>query len=417
MEKLAIHGGTPVRTGPLPTNSDASGRDLGDEELRELEEVVRSGRLNRGVGTKVSQLEKEFAAWCGRRHATASTSGTAAIHVALGALNLEPGDEVITTPITDMGTVIPILLQNCVPVFADVDPETLCMDPVDLARRITPKTRAVIPIHLVGFPCDMEPILALARERNLAVIEDACQAYGARYRGRLLGTLGDFGCFSLQQSKHITTGDGGLTIADDDRLGERAALFANKGWPHYGQGGRDYVCFGVNYRMTELQAAVARAQLRKLDGLVAARVRAAERITAGIEGLTGVSPPARREWGSPSYWFYSLRVQPERLKVPPAEFARALSAEGVPAGAGYIGKPIFLYDLLRGKQVYGTSRYPWDAPQRAGIPEPRYEPGECPGAEQGLRELIVLPLNEFFSDADCDAIAAAVRKVARALVE
>ncbi len=416
MEKLAIHGGTPVRTDPLPSYSDASGRDLGDEELRELEEVIRSGRLNRGAGKKVTQLEQEFAAWCGRRHATASTSGTAAIHVALGALDLEPGDEVITAPITDMGTIIPILLQNCVPVFADVDPETLTLDPQDLARRLTPKSRAIIPIHLVGHPCDMDPILALARERGLAVIEDACQAYGARYRGQRLGTLGDFGCFSLQQSKHITTGDGGLTVADDDRLGERAALFANKGWPNYGQGGRDYVCFGVNYRMTELQAAVARAQLRKLDRIVAARVRAAERITAGIRGLTGVSPPAEREWATPSYWFYSLRVQPERLTVPPAEFARALSAEGVPAGAGYIGKPIFLYDLLRRKQVYGTSRYPWDAPQRAGLPEPRYEPGECPGAERGLNELIVLPMNEYFTDTDCDAIAAAVRKVAAALV-
>src|SRR5439155_2671017 len=163
-------------------------------------------------------------------------------------------------------------------VFADVDPETLGMDPADLARRITGKTRAIIPIHSVGYPCDMDPILALARERGLAVIEDACQAFGARYRGRRLGTLGDFGCFSLQQSKHITTGDGGLTVSDDDRLGERAALFANKGWPNYGQGGRDYICFGVNYRMTELQGAVALAQLRKLDGIVAARVRAAERI-------------------------------------------------------------------------------------------------------------------------------------------
>ncbi|MFB3881522.1 MAG: DegT/DnrJ/EryC1/StrS family aminotransferase [Armatimonadota bacterium] len=412
-ETLAIRGGPPVRRRPFPTIDDSSGREIGDEELSLVAEVIRSGKLNRGVGEKVAQLEREFAEYMGAKHCTAVTSGTAALHTAIGAINPDPGDEIITGPITDIGGIFAILMANAVPVFADIDPITYGMEAADLERRITPRTKAIIPIHLMGNPCDMDPIMEVAERHGIPVIEDCAQAHNARCRGRKVGTIGHFGAFSLQQSKHMTTGDGGLLITNDDSLGERAALFANKGWPNYGAGGRNYVAFGTNYRMTELQAAVALAQLRKLDGIVARRVRAANTITNAIAGLPGVYPPTQYPGCEQVYWYYPLRVVEAELGVPLRDFAKALNAEGIPAGAGYIGKPIFMYDIIRGKQVYGKSHFPWD--QQAPGREVRYEEGECPGCEQAIAEMVVLPCNECFTDEDARDIGAAVRKVALGL--
>jgi len=412
-ETLAIRGGTPVRRRPFPTIDDSSGREIGDEELALVTEVIRSGKLNRGVGDKVAQLERDFAEYMGVKHCTAVTSGTAALHTAIGALNPDPGDEIITGPITDIGGIFAILLANAIPVFADIDPITYGMDPVDLERRITPRTKAILPIHLMGNPCDMDPIMEVAKRHNLLVIEDCAQAHNALYHGRKVGTIGHFGAFSLQQSKHMTTGDGGLLITNDDALGERAALFANKGWPNYGAGGRNYIAFGTNYRMTELQAAVALAQLRKLDDIVQRRIRIAGIITSMIGGIPGIYPPSQYSSCTQVYWYYPLRVVEAELGVSARDFAEALGAEGIPAGAGYIGKPIFMYDIIRGKQVYGKSHFPWD--QQPPGQEVRYEQGECPGCEQALSEMVVLPCNERFTDEDARDIGRAVRKVALGL--
>ena len=218
-ERLAVDGGTPLRTRPFPTINDALGRQLGDEELALLTEVIRSGRLNRNSGTKVAALERAWAESFGAPRAVASTSGTAAIHVALGALPLNPGDEVITTPITDWGTVGPVLAQGCVPVFADVDSRTYCMDPEQVERRVTARTRAIIAVHLLGHPCDVDAMQDIAHRHGLFLVEDCAQALLATWRGRPVGTIGELGCFSLQQSKVITTGDGGMTIARDAAAG------------------------------------------------------------------------------------------------------------------------------------------------------------------------------------------------------
>src|SRR5688500_13532326 len=180
-EKLAIDGGSPTRTTPFPTINDSLGRHVGDEELALLEEVIRSGQLNRNTGKKVAALERAWAEMFGVAHAVASTSGTAAIHVAVGALPLNPGDEVITTPITDWGTIGPILAQGCVPVFADVDPRTYCLDPASVEARVTPRTRAIVAVHLLGHPCDVDAIQAIAKRHNLLLVEDCAQATFARW--------------------------------------------------------------------------------------------------------------------------------------------------------------------------------------------------------------------------------------------
>ncbi len=410
MGKLAIDGGTPVRSRALPF-----GKDVGQEELELLRQVIESRNLNRTQGTFVRRFEDAFAEHFGVAHCTASTSGTAAIHVAVGALGLEPCDEVVTAPITDMGTVIPILAQNCLPVFADVDPDTYNVTARTIADRLTDRTRAVIVVHLFGNPCDLDPILDLARDRDLWVIEDCSQAHGSLYRGRRVGTLGHLGAFSLQASKHITTGDGGMTISDDEALGNRARLFADKGWPRYSAAGaRDYLSFGFNYRMTELQGAVGLAQLGKLDRICAARNWAGDTLTEKIRGLPGLTPPAVTPGGVHTYWLYALRVDEESLGMTKERFAEAVSAEGLPCGAGYIGKPIFLYEALRAQTVYGTSHCPFDCPKYGSGHVISYEEGVCPETERALDEMVTLPISEFFEEEDIEDMATILAKVSGA---
>jgi dTDP-4-amino-4,6-dideoxygalactose transaminase len=386
-------------------------RATGEQALDNLRQVIESGNMNRTARVWVKRLEEEFAAFYGVKHCTASTSGTSAIHVAVGALNPEPGDEIITAPITDMGTVIPILAQNAIPVFADVQRETFNVDPADVERRITPRTRAIIPVHLGGNPCDMDAILDVARRHKLAVIEDCSQAYCASFQGRLTGTMGDIGAFSMQQSKHFTVGDGGLTVTNDDDLGQKIVLFADKGWPRYSaEGARNYLSFGFNYHMTELQGAVGVAELPLVKDVCARRTRNGERLTALLRGLPGIHPQAVRPGNHSTYWFFALRAVEAETGVPPQKFAEAVRAEGVACGYQYIGKPIFLYEALRRKRIYGTSDYPFSLqdPQHAV----RYEEGECPNCEAALNEMLTVPLHEGFGEQELQDIAAAFHKVA-----
>lgn len=410
MAKLAIKGGEPVRQNkPYPSISSAAGRTLGEEELANLKEVIASGMLNRSGGKFVPLVESKWAAHLGVKHCTVSTSGTAAIHIAIGAINPDPGDEIITGPITDMGTVIPILAQNCIPVFADLRRDNLGLDAADVAKRITERTRAIIPVHLCGNATDMDPLLELAKKHNLKIIEDCSQAYGTLYKGRHVGTIGDLGTFSLQQSKHITTGDGGMTVTNNDELGERAALFANKGWPNYGQGERNYVMFGMCYRMTELQAAVLAAQIDKVDWVTQRRNEIGDQICAALKDFPGLETPVVSEGGRHTYWFLPLLVNQEELGISTDTLARALSAEGAPVGAHYIGQPIFMYDLLRQKRIYGRSDYPFclQPPER----QVRYERGETPQAEKILDDMLQVSINEKMTDEDMHDIIACFEKV------
>jgi len=406
---LAIHGGRPVRTEPLPSVGDISGRDMGDEEIRNLTEVIRSGRLFRHGGQFVPRLEEEFARMHGVGHAVASTSGTAALHLAVGAVNPDPGDEIITSPITDMGSVIPIVQQNAVPVFADLDPRTYTLDPASVAQRVTEHTKAIIAVHLFGQACDMDALWEIARPRGIAVIEDCCQAYLAEDKGRRVGTMGTLGCFSLQQSKHMTAGDGGITITDDDDLAQRLALFSDKGWPRTGDA-RDYLFMGVNYRMNELTGAVAYAQFGRVQSVVERRRAAAGRLTALLQDAPGVEPPTVRPGCLHSYWQYPITINEQVLSATPAEFAKALSAEGIPAGVGYIGRPLYMVKALREQIAYGSSHYPWRSADHGRRYE--YREDDCPNTLEILRRIIVLPCNEKYSDRDVQDIADGIAKVA-----
>ncbi len=404
-DALAADGGAPVRTRPYPPALPP----IEPEDAEAVAAVVRSGQLWRHGGRQVRELEAAFALAHGLApaHAVASTSGTAALHLAVGAIDPEPGDEIIAPPITDFGTIIPILAQNAIPVFADVRPDTWCIDPEDVARRISPRTRAIVAVHLFGRPCELGPLRQIASAHGLALVEDCAQAILAEHEGRPVGTWGDFGCFSLQQSKHITAGEGGLTLVRDGAHAARARLFADKGWPREGAV-RTHVQFGMNYRMTEMQGAVARAQLPRLPALLARRRALAARLDAALAQAMGIVVPPLPAGSQSSYWQYAWSV-PARA----AEFAAAARAEGVPVASGYV-TPLYLVPALRERRAYGGSAFPWGSPYAR--PQPPFEPGLCPAAETMADRLCYVTLHQGWSDEDADDLGRAVRKVARAFV-
>jgi perosamine synthetase len=406
-ERLAVDGGEPVRKQPFPSRAEG----FGEDEMAQLSEVIHSGHLFRVGGKKTAAVEEKFASLLGVKHALAVTSGTAAIHTAVGAINPDPGDEIITTPLTDMGTIIGILYQNAIPIFADVTPGGYHLDPESVRKQITPRTKAIIIVHLWGIAADMDAFLAIGKEHGLPIIEDCAQAYLTAYKGRIAGTMGELGCFSMQQSKHITSGDGGLVVTNRDDLAQRARLFADKGWDRTGSG-RGHIFLGMNYRISELQSAVALAQLDKVEQFVAQRQALGDRLTKAISGLPGLYPPADSAASGNTYWFYPLRIVESELGMSRERFIAALNAEGVPSWVWLDSKPIYAYEALRDQRTFGSSHHPFDCPCASRKVE--YLPGLCPNAEQVVKELVTLTVHEFYSEEDVDDVAAAIRKIAAA---
>ena len=280
----------PTQVLTLPSDQDASGRTLGAEEIALVTEVIRTGTLTSTKGNFVKALEKRFAEMLGAKHAYACTSGSAAVHLAVAAIDPEPGDEIITTSITDMGALTPILYQGAIPVFVDVDPKTWNVTAETIEPCLTEKTKAIIVTHLFGNPCAMDDILALAKAHNIPVIEDTAQAFLGKYNGQYVGTIGDIGCFSLQQGKHVTTGEGGLVTTNDDALGRRMFLLINKAFG-YGDPQPDHYFIALNYRMNELTGAVALAQLNKLHWSVQQRRNTANQLSEKLAGVRGIETP------------------------------------------------------------------------------------------------------------------------------
>ena len=412
MNHLAINGGPKAIPEPLPSFRNHSGRSLGDEEIAELVETIRSGALSFLTGKKTAAFERGFADLLGMREAVAVANGTAALHAALIYLNPEPGDEVILSPVTDIGTAIPVMAQLAVPVFADVDPRTQNITAETIEACLSPRTRAIIVTHVFGAPADMDPILALAARRGLFVIEDCAQAHLATYKGRPCGTMGNLGCFSFQQSKHMTTGDGGMVVSNEDmRFGRALRLCGDKGWPR-AKGGRDHLFLAPNYHMTELQAAVGLAQLRKLPGMVQARIDAADHVTSRLEGVD-VEPVPILPDGRGVFFYYSFRLAPSRLRAPVKDVMRALAAEGIDGFIGYPGPiPLYRYPVIRERLTFGSSGWPFTLP---GVTR-NWDHSDtlCPQAEKACAETICMWWSEALTEAHAERIASAIRKVVSA---
>ncbi|HKG25183.1 MAG TPA: DegT/DnrJ/EryC1/StrS family aminotransferase [Thermomicrobiales bacterium] len=400
-DRLAVDGGTPVRRSPLP---GVERRAMGDEEIAALTQVIHSGQLGRHGGTKVKELERVYADFYGVKHAIAVSSGSAAVHTAVATNNPEPGDEIITTPCSDFGTVLGILFQNAIPVFADLDPETFCLDPASVEARITDRTRAIVAVHLFGGLADVDALRAISERHGIPLIEDCAQAQLSEYRGKLAGTMGALGCFSLNNTKHLNAGEGGLVVTNDDALARRARLFADKAWPR-DQEGRFSLFLGQNYRLGELQAAVALVGLRRLRENVEARRRAVDRIYERIIGVPGIRIPAELPDTHSSYWILHLFVDD---RIDANEVASALAAEGIPFGAKYV-TPLYTWPVLRDRQTYGKSGFPFNSPYTNRPFD--YAPGLCPVFEAAREHLILLSIDEQWSDADADDVATAIRKV------
>ncbi len=404
----------PMKKVSLPSDANASGRSFGEEELALLREVIESGTLNCTKGVQVNRFTDRFAQMTGASVCKAVTSGTAAMHTAIAAIDPEPGDEVITTPITDMGAITPILFQTAIPVFADVDPLTYNVTAKTLAARITRRTRAIVVTHLFGNPCDMDPILELCRSRNIPLIEDCAQAFGAEYKGIPVGRFGAVGAFSLQQGKHITSGEGGMVITSDEKLGRRMKLFIDKAWG-YGDAKPDHYFLAPNYRMTELAGAVASAQLEKLPLLVERRIAMVARLNRAIEGAPGVSAPKVTAGAKHTYWRYALRVDREIIRGGADALGKLLAAEGVFCGPRYIQKLAFECEVLRDQRTFGNSRFPFVGAHRTNDPPVVYDVRDTPGAVEALAGVVVLPWNERYTDEHVDFIAEVIRAAAAKL--
>ncbi len=420
MNKLAIDGGTPVRSkGPIVETDYYT-----DEELNSVIEVMKSTRIRRGSVT--NDYEKLIAKKLGVKHAIAVTSGTTTLHIALAAFGIGPGDEVIVSPYTFVASDTCVLEQNAIPIFADIDPVTLTLDPADVERKITSRTKAIVPVSLTGMPDNIEAIMDIAEKHNLFVLEDAAQSIGAkykgRYEGRYVGTVGHVGSFSTVTGKILSTGEGGFVVTDSDELFERMwgyMDFARK--KSLGPASKyhwDLPC--TNYRTTEFQSAVGIHQINRLDFFNQKRIENAQYLNEKLKDVPGVSLPATVPYGDRVYFYYVVRLDPEVLGADMVDFSVALAAEGT-YNINYLSTTRMmiaqhLQPLFLNKAGYGGTKCPFECPLYEGHVE--YYEGLCPEAERAAKEVFWLAsVHPLLEKEDLDDIANAVRKVALAFVE
>lgn len=416
MEKLAIDGGKPVRTRAPIVETDVFDK----EEFDALMEVARDKKLRRAE--VALEYERVLAEWFGVKHAIAVSSGTSALHIALAAFGIGPGDEVIVSPYTFVASDTAVLEQNAIPIFADIDPIHLTLDPDDVARRITPRTKAIIPVTISGTVVDMDPIMELAHKHNLWVLEDACQSLGATYKGKLVGTIGDVGVFSTITGKIINTGEGGFVITNDTDLYEKMwgyMDFARK----KSLGSASKYHWGLpctNYRITNMQAAIGIQQVNRAWDMIHKRTENARYLRSLLQDVPGIVLPCEPSYGERVYFYFLIRLLPEVLGTDMLNFAIALAAEGT-YNLNYLSTtrwmiPQHLEPLFVDKIGYGGTKCPFECPWYEG--EVNYYKGLCPTAEQACDEVFWLAsVHPLLEKQDLDDIAAAVRKVVFAFIE
>lgn len=387
---LAIDGGTPLRKTLLPYGRQS----IGEDDIQSVVKVLRSDWLT--TGPKVGEFEEAFAAWVGAKHAVSFSSGTAALHGAAFAAALKPGDEGITTPMTFAATANCVLYQGATPVFADVCADTLNLDPDKAAARITPRTRAIIPVDYAGHPADLDVILELADRHGIVVIEDASHALGAEHRSRRVGGIADMTVFSFHPVKHLATGEGGMVTTDHADYAETLRRFRNHGISSdarqrqaEGQWLYEMVLLGFNYRLTDIACALGLSQLKKLEANLARRRELAARYTSAFREHAAITPPAVRGDVNPAWHLYPIRLNLEKLSVDRARIFRALRAENIGVNVHYI--PVHRHPYYR---------------DRFG-----YRGGEFPVAEDAYERLISLPMFHGMSDQDVEDVVCAVKKI------
>lgn len=395
----------------LPSDQDISGRTFGAEEIAAVTEVLQSGVLITTKGKYGKLLEQSFAEKLGVKYAYACNSGSAAVHTAIAAINPNPGDEIITTSITDMGALTPIMFQGAIPVFADVDPQTLNVTAQTIEKVLSDKTKAIIVTHLFGNPCEMGAIMKLADERGIPVIEDTAQSFLAMCDGKYVGTIGKVGAFSFQQGKQMTCGEGGIVVTNDDEIARRMYLFINKAWG-YGDANPDHYFASLNYRMTELQAAVAYEQLKKLDFSVAQRQKMARLLDEKIKDIEGIESYKPADGSTMTYWKFCLRVDDKLIEDGAVGLAKALKTYDVASAPRYVVKPAYKCMVFRDQNTFGDSHYPFNLARPEAV---NYDDANFQGTLQGLHDVLVLPINECYEEHHINFLADSIREAVEAV--
>lgn len=377
--KLALLGGEKVREKPFPPHPI-----IGEEEKRAVMEVLESGKLSTFIaqpgehflgGEKIKQFEKDFALYHGVKHAVVFNSATSALHAAVVACGVKAGEEVIVPPYTFTSTATCALMHNAIPVFVDIKRDIFCLDPAEIEQAITPQTRAIIPVHLFGHPADMDEIMAVAKKCNLKIIEDCAQAPGAIYKGMRVGTIGDCGIFSFQETKNIMTGEGGMLITNDEEIAEIARMIRNHGEVVLeSQKQRSYRSdiLGWGYRMTEIEAALGIEQFKKLDKLNTQRIELANYLSANLAEIHGLTPPVVYPYAKHVYYVLPLKYDQDKTGIPRDLFVKALVAEGIPFGAGYV-RPLYLNPIYHENKPFIYNYFG---------KEISYDKGICPVTER-----------------------------------
>jgi perosamine synthetase len=370
---------------------------LGDAEIDSVVDCLRSGWLTSGL--KVKEFERAFAAYVGCKHAVAVNSCTAALHLGLEAVGVKPGDEVITSPMTFAATAAVVEHLGARPVLVDCEPESLNLDPTLLEAAITPRTRAIMPVHFAGQACDMDAIMEIARAHGIAVVEDAAHALPSRHRGRMIGTFGDVTCFSFYATKTITTGEGGMAVTDREDLADRMRMMHLHGmsrdaWKRYTQNGSwsyEILAPGFKYNLTDIAASIGIAQLARADAFFARRRQLARAYSEGLSGLRGLRTPVVRDERGHSLHLYVVQVVPEALTIDRDEFIRRLVARNIGVSVHFI--PVHLHPYYREK--YGL------------------RPADLPVASSAAQRIISLPLYPKMTDEDLQDVIDVVREIAK----
>jgi len=390
MKQLAINGGTPVRMSLLPYGKQW----IDEDDIRSVADVLRSDWLT--TGPKISEFEGVFAEAAGAKEAVTVSSGTAALHAAMYALGIGPGDEVIVPPMTFAATANSIVYQGGTPVFADVDPKTLLLDPDRAEEKITSRTKAIVAVDYAGQACDYAALSEIAEAHHIALVDDACHALGGRYKGKPVGSLADLNAFSLHPVKNITSGEGGVITTDNAAFAAKMRMFRNHGisTDHRqrdlaGSWFYEMTDLGYNYRLTDIQCALGISQLKKLSGWVNRRQEIAKKYDAAFTGMPEIRPLKVRGGVSHAYHLYVIRLNLEKLRADRALVFKALRAEGIGVNVHYI--PVHMHPFYQKR--FGTCQ------------------GICPVAEKAYDEILSLPIFPRMNDSDIDDVVHAVQKV------
>ena len=396
MTQLAIHGGQPVRSQPFPPYPMPADQQEMDAAMR----VLRSGNLTAQRGPEGREFDEAWAQYNGVSHSFSTSNGTTALHLAVAAARVGTGDEVIVTPLSFISSATCVLMNNAIPIFADVEAQSLALDPEAVRAMITPRTKAMILVHLHGYPADLDGLRAVAAEHELIIIEDCAHAHGASYAGKKVGTFGHLGVFSFQHKKNLSLGEGGAVITNDDQLADQLRAKRNFGSQ-----------LGYNYRMTELHAAIGKVRLARLDQMNAQRQANADYLHKHLSKLPGLVPQEPRPNTTSVFYNFVVRYDSEIIGAPKSSFEEALRAEGVVADAMYT--PLYKHPTFQTRDAYGQG-CPFTCPlyKAPADQRPRYEDGMCPVAEDiSLRTHLGVKIHPPCAEREMADIVAAFMKV------